>query len=286
MTTDASASPAPDQHGDLTVVVEGVPIQVRKTGAGPDVLFIHGVYVTGRVWDDVVSRLAATHTCWVPTLPLGAHAAPLPASWKPTLPSLTALVPGLISVLKLPALTLVANDSGGGFVLLALDGQHSAMARVTKLVLTNCDSYDHLPPKAFGPLVALSRRAPALARLLVRMLISSRRGQRQFLKGVTNAQLSSARVAEIFGAGQVTRDAVKVTATLKPTAAQQAMAWLPNVAIPTRLVWGDADDFFPASDADRLSNAFPNAEIVWVPGAKTYVQLDAPETVADVISGR
>lgn len=273
------------EYEDRVVEVDGVPITVRRQGTGPGVLFVHGVYVTGRVWDDVVGRLAATHTCWVPTLPLGAHSTPLAKDWKPTLESLTALVPGLITALGLESLTLVGNDSGGGLVLLALDGQHPAMARVTSLVLANCDSYDHLPPKAFGPLVALSRMAPVVARSIIRMLTASKRGQRQFLKGVTNAQLPIDRVAEIFGPGRVIRDAVKVTATLKPTAAQQAMAWLPQVAIPTKLVWGDDDDFFPKADAERLVAALPSVDVTWVPGGKTYVQLDAPDTVAAVIAG-
>ncbi|MCW2525006.1 MAG: alpha/beta hydrolase [Frankiales bacterium] len=283
MATPSAAGEA--DHEELSVDVAGVPIAVRRTGRGPDVLLIHGVYVTGRVWDDVVTRLAATHTCWVPTLPLGAQATEMHRNWKPTLDGLTALIPGLITALGLDSVTLVGNDSGGGLVLLALDGQHPTMARVTSLVLTNCDSYDHLPPKAFGPLVTLSRVAPVLARPIIRLLTASKRGRRQFLKGVTNAQLSSDRVAEIFGAGQVVRDAVKVTAALKPTAAQQAMAWLPRVTTPTKLVWGDNDDFFPKADAERLLAALPNVEVTWVPGGKTYVQLDAPDTVAAVIAG-
>ncbi|MGX7681757.1 alpha/beta fold hydrolase [Jatrophihabitans sp. DSM 45814] len=260
-------------------------VEVRRYGSGPDVLFIHGVYVTGRVWDDVVTIVAQTHTCWVPTLPLGGHGVPQSPGWKPDLDELAALVPQLIDALDLQAPTVVGNDSGGGFVLLALDGSLPAMQRVTRLVLTNCDSYDHLPPKAFGPLVTLSRRAPFVVRPLLRLLLCSGRGRRQFLKGVAARPVLPARIATIFGGTNVLADAVKVTAALRPTDEQQAMAWLPTVQIPTTLVWGDDDDFFPKADAERLAAALPNTEITWVAGAKTYVQLDAPEAVARAISG-
>ena len=49
---------------------------------------------------------------------------------------------------------------------------------------------------------------------------------------------------------------------------------------PVRLVWGTADPFFTLDQAHRLAAAFPNATIVEVPGAKTFVPLDAPDRVA------
>lgn len=53
---------------------------------------------------------------------------------------------------------------------------------------------------------------------------------------------------------------------------------------PVRLVWGDADKFFPISFARRLAAAFPNATLTTVPGGRTLVPMYYPEPVADVIS--
>ena len=39
------------------VRVDGVDVDYADTGTGPTILFVHGVYVTGAVWDDVVAEL-------------------------------------------------------------------------------------------------------------------------------------------------------------------------------------------------------------------------------------
>jgi pimeloyl-ACP methyl ester carboxylesterase len=52
---------------------------------------------------------------------------------------------------------------------------------------------------------------------------------------------------------------------------------------PVRLVWGDGDRFFKIDFARRLAEAFPAAELVTVPGARTFLPLDEPDTVAKSI---
>ncbi|MCW2525005.1 MAG: alpha/beta hydrolase [Frankiales bacterium] len=278
MTTEAA------QDDEIrTVTAGGIPIQVRKVGTGPDVLFVHGVYVNGSVWDDVVDLLKDQVTCWVPTLPLGAHETPLGSDWQPTLESISDLPLQLLEALDLTDVTVVGNDSGGGFVLLALNSAHVGLGRIGRLVLTNCDSYDHLPPTSFNPLIDLCIASPEIARDQLRPMLYSAAGQAQFLESVASSKIPGARVPTLFGREDVLDDAVKATATLKPTADQQAMGWLTSVDLPVDLVWGDADVFFPPSDCDRLVAALPRTTVKWIPGARTYTQLDAPAELADVI---
>ena len=56
--------------------VGDVEIDYTDTGSGPVVVFVHGAYVTGRLWQDVVDRLSGSHRCIAPTLPFGAQAGP------------------------------------------------------------------------------------------------------------------------------------------------------------------------------------------------------------------
>jgi pimeloyl-ACP methyl ester carboxylesterase len=265
------------------VKVNGVPIEVRRIGSGPDVLFIHGVFVTGYVWDDVVAKIADRFTCWVPTMPLGGNAAALPPSWKPTLDDLGQLVPALIEALDLTNVTVVGNDSGGGFVLLALGSGAAGLDRIKGVVLLNCDSFDHLPPKAFGPIIKLCRGVPAAGRALLSLMLTSSFGRKKFVKSVATTGVPAGRRDQFFGSRAVMKDAVTVTCALVPTAAQQEMAWLAKIDLPVAVVWGDDDQFFPKSDATRLVDAIPGATLTWVPGARTFVQIDDPEAVAVAI---
>ncbi|MDT5189196.1 MAG: hypothetical protein QOI28_1447, partial [Mycobacterium sp.] len=58
------------------VRVDGLDVEYVDTGTGPTILFVHGVYVAGAVWNDVVAELGDGFRCIVPTWPLGAHSTP------------------------------------------------------------------------------------------------------------------------------------------------------------------------------------------------------------------
>ncbi|MCW2552538.1 MAG: hydrolase, partial [Mycobacterium sp.] len=45
------------------VRVDGLDVEYADTGTGPTVLFVHGVYVTGAVWNDVVNELGDGFRC-------------------------------------------------------------------------------------------------------------------------------------------------------------------------------------------------------------------------------
>ena len=51
-----------------------------------------------------------------------------------------------------------------------------------------------------------------------------------------------------------------------------------------RLVWGTGDRFFKLDLARRLAATFPNAQLVEVDGARTFVPLDEPQRVADEVT--
>lgn len=60
-----------------TVVIDNVEIEYNDMGSGPPLVFVHGVYVTGALWDDVAARLSGAHRCIVPTWPFGAQRKPV-----------------------------------------------------------------------------------------------------------------------------------------------------------------------------------------------------------------
>jgi pimeloyl-ACP methyl ester carboxylesterase len=55
--------------------------------------------------------------------------------------------------------------------------------------------------------------------------------------------------------------------------------------LPTLLAWAPGDRFFPISYAQRLAGEMPNAKIVEIPGASTFVSLDQPQRLAEEIAG-
>jgi pimeloyl-ACP methyl ester carboxylesterase len=266
--------------------VDGAAIAYSDTGTGPTVLFVHGVYVTGALWDDVVAELGGHFRCIVPTWPLGAHA-PVADGVDLGAEAAGRRIVHLLEALDLRDVTVVANDTGGGLTLAALGDPTLDQSRITKYVFTNSDSYEHFPPGSFRQIVRVCRLSPWLGGLILRLLASGP-GQDFFLKQVSKTTVSPARKSAIFGAfatnPESRRQAVAVTASLDPVLTLRASTAIEQFDGPVTLAWGTEDQLFPVDHARRLAGAFPRARLVEIPNCSTYVMLDAAQRLAAEIS--
>lgn len=270
-----------------SVVIDDAEIEYTETGSGPPVVFVHGVYVTGAVWNDVVQRLSETHRCIVPTWPLGAQRIPVGPGVDLGVAAAGRRIFKLLEVLGLSDVTLVANDTGGGIVQAALGDDLLDFERVARLVLTNCDSFEHFPPSGFAPLVRLCRLNATLGAGVLRLLATGP-GLSRFASAVTRHGIDDARRPAIFDgfatSGQVRREAVSLTADLHPRYTLAATAAIKAWEKPVLVAWGNADKLFPMSHAHRLVDAFPHATLHTIEDSSTYVMLDQPDETASAIS--
>jgi pimeloyl-ACP methyl ester carboxylesterase len=265
--------------------VDGLDIEYSDTGHGPHVLFVHGVYVTGAVWNDVVAELGEGFRCIAPTWPLGAHSTPTDGADLGA-EAAARRIAHFMEALDLTDVTLVANDTGGGLVLASLGDPTLDTSRIARLVLTNCDSYEHFPPGSFAQIVKLCRFSSAVGGGIVRLLATGP-GQTFFLKAVSKHPPTQERQREIFGAfatsAAARRDAVTVTASLDPALTLRAAPAIEAFDKPVTLTWGTEDQLFPIDHGRRLRDAFPHATLIEIPDCSTFVMLDAPGKLAEAI---
>ncbi|MDT5067876.1 MAG: hypothetical protein QOK02_4031 [Mycobacterium sp.] len=265
--------------------VDGLDIEYIDTGTGPTILFVHGVYVTGAVWNDVIAELGHDFRCIAPTWPLGAHSTSTKGADLGAEAAAKRIV-HFIEALDLTDVTVVANDTGGGLVLAALGDPTLDISRINRLVLTNCDSYEHFPPGSFAQIVKVCRLSSAVGGAIVRLLATGF-GQSFFLKAVSKHPPNAERQREIFGAfatsAAARRDAVTVTASLDPALTVRAASAIEAFDRPVTLPWGTEDDLFPLAHAERLRDAFPNSTLIKIPDCAAFVMLDAPKTLAAAI---
>jgi pimeloyl-ACP methyl ester carboxylesterase len=268
-----------------TVRVDGLDIDYTDTGTGPTVLFVHGVYVTGALWNEVVAELGDGFRCIAPTWPLGAHSTKTDGADLRAEAASRRIV-HFIESLDLTDVTVVANDTGGGLVLTSLGDATLDTSRIARLVLTNCDSYEHFPPGSFAQIVKLCRFSSAVGGVILRLLATGP-GQSFFLKAVSKHPPTPERQREIFGAfatsGAARRDAVTVTASLDPALTLRAAPAIEAFDKPVTLTWGTDDDLFPLSHAYRLRDAFPRATLTEIADCSTFVMADAPQELAAAI---
>lgn len=267
------------------VRVDGLDVEYADTGTGPTILFVHGVYVTGAIWDDVVRALGDGFRCIAPTWPLGAHSTSTEGADIGAEAAAKRIV-HFMEALDLADVTVVANDTGGGLVLTTLGDTTLDTSRMARLVLTNCDSYEHFPPGSFAGIVKLCRFSSAIGGAIIRLL-STGPGQSFFLKAVCHTPPPKNRQREVFGAfatsAPARRDAVTVTASLDPALTLRAAPAIEAFDKPVILPWGTDDDLFPLAHAERLRHAFPNATLIEIPDCSAFVMLDAPGVLADAI---
>src|SRR6202034_3848604 len=110
------------------VEIDGVTIRYRMRGEGRPVVFVHGVYIGGALWDGVAERLDGVR-CVVPTWPLGAHRDPAPEA-DLSARAIARRIPAFLEALDLRNVVLVGNDTGGGLCLAALGMAHPGVDRI------------------------------------------------------------------------------------------------------------------------------------------------------------
>jgi pimeloyl-ACP methyl ester carboxylesterase len=223
----------------------------------------------------------------VPTWPFGAQRKPVGAGVDIGVEAAGRRILKLLEVLDLSNVTLVANDTGGGIVLAALGNNLHDFDRVARLVFTNCDSFEHFPPSGFAPLARLCRFNTTLGAGVLRLL-ATKPGLDQFASKVTRHGIDKARRNEIFGgfasSAEVRREAVRLTADLNPRYTLAATTAINAWEKPVLLAWGNSDELFPISHAERLADAFPHAVLHAIDDSSTYVMLDHPDETASAIA--
>ncbi|ORA19897.1 alpha/beta fold hydrolase [Mycobacterium arosiense] len=268
------------------VSVEDAPVDYIDVGSGSPIVFVHGAYVTHALWADVIARLADAHRCVAPTFPFGAQRRPVGEDVDLGVVAAGRRIANLLAELDLHDVTLVANDTGGGIVIAALGDTTLDWGRVSRLVLTNCDSYEHFPPKGFAPLVRLCRLSRAVGAAAL-WILTTPPGRALFAHSVTRDGIDASRQRAIFGgfldSAVVRREAARFTAGLHPRYTVAATEAISSWANPVLIAWGTKDKLFPIAHARRLADGFTNATLREIEGSSTYVMLDRPGPTAEAI---
>jgi pimeloyl-ACP methyl ester carboxylesterase len=198
-------------------------------------------------------------------------------------PGLSLLIAEFIDKLGLGAPTVIGNDSGGAISQMLVERRPDAVGR---LALTNCDIDDNFPPFPFNAMPPLSRVPGGTLSLVAPLRLRP-------VRGLLYGWLSDKPIADSLLRSWIEpsvsdrRIRADLTATLRAARKDdlvRATARLADFDRPTRFLWGPADRFFPISDAQETAAIMPDATVVPIEGAKTFVALDQPARLAEEIA--
>jgi pimeloyl-ACP methyl ester carboxylesterase len=258
-------------------------IRYREAGQGKPVVFVHGYLVDGRLWDGVVDSLSDRCRCIAPDWPIGAQQVAMKPDADLTPYGIAATIAAFLEALDLEDVTIVGNDSGGAMSQVLVT-RHPE--RIGRLVLTNCDTHENFPPgifKTMPPIAALPGGMAILAAPF-RIPALARAAFKPFSKKPIPPDLVASWMQPALHDPGVKRDAKKVTTGMNKRYTLEAAEKLRDSELPILLTWAPGDKLFPLKYAQRLAGEVPNARIVEIPDAATFVPLDQPQRLADEIA--
>lgn len=277
-----SISPALGQRKEV-LLREG-PIRYCERGEGEPMVFVHPMVVNGDLWRKVVPTLAADFRCITPDWPLGGHDIPMTPGADLSPPGIARIVAGFLEALDLRDVTLVGNDTGGAIAQIVATHHPERLGR---LALVTCDAFDNFPPTAAKPLVWLTYWRPLivtagrLARLpwlqrrpFVFGLLTKRRIEQEIVDSYLSPSISNPAVRH---------DCVKALRGLAPRHTEEAARLLPAFRGPALVAWSTHDRFFPFEHAERLAALLPDARLVPIDDAYTFVPEDQPDVLASAL---
>jgi pimeloyl-ACP methyl ester carboxylesterase len=258
-------------------------IRYREAGEGKPVVFVHGYLVDGRLWDGVVDRLSGRCRCLAPDWPLGAQQVAMNPDADLSPPGIARLIADFLEKLDLEDVTIVGNDSGGAMSQVLVTTHPE---RISRLVLTNCDTHENFPPGIFKAMPPLAKLPGGMLALSAPFRVGAvgRRAFAPFAQTKIPAELIASWLQPATADSGVMRDLKKVTGGMNKRHTLAAAEKLRTSDLPIRLLWAPNDKYFPITYAERLASETQNAEIVQIPDAKTFVPLDQPQRVADEIA--
>jgi pimeloyl-ACP methyl ester carboxylesterase len=251
----------------------------------PPVLFVHGILVDQRLWDDVAEGLGRRgFRCIVPTWPLGSHTIPVNDRAELSPRGVATMIRDVMVALDLSDVTLVGNDTGGGLCQFLIDAYPD---RVGRLVLTNCDAFDKFPPFPFNVVFALLRGPVSVKMLMALMRPTALRHSPMgfgMLMNDPDPRLTAAWLDPCRNDSRIRGDLAALLRKVDATDLTEVSTRLPQFSKPVTVVWGQRDRCFTPALGRKLAALFPHSALIEVPGARTFVALDDPAAVIDAIA--
>ncbi|GAA5185737.1 alpha/beta fold hydrolase [Rugosimonospora acidiphila] len=268
-----------------TVALPSGRVSYTERGAGPAVVFVHGLLVNANLWRKVVPLVAdAGFRCIAPDWPLGAHRVPMPAGADLTPAGVARLIAEFLDALDLTDVTVVANDTGGALTQILMANHPQRLGRV---VLTPCDAFEDFFPKPFASLPRLVRLPGVvwLGSRLLRLPVVRRQPSAfgWLAKRGIPAEVIDSYLRPSYHSRRIRSDTRRFIAGVHHRYTLAAAEALRAFGKPVLLVRAEDDRIFSARLFERLAATLPDARLVTVTDSYTFVSEDQPSELARLI---
>jgi pimeloyl-ACP methyl ester carboxylesterase len=252
-----------------TVQAHGVEVAYEREGSGPPIVFVHGATSDSRMWQPQLAALADEFTVVAWDEPGAGRCSDVPPDFG--LADYADCLAAVIDDIGLgPA--HVAGLSWGGTVALELYRRHPGLVASLILVDTYAGWKGSLPAEEVEARIEGVRQAVA----------APAGSFDPTLPGLFAGDPPAEFVPLLEAMGRDVRPASMKTA-LSVMAEADLREVLPQVAVPTLLIWGEADARSPLYVAEQFEREIPGAELKVIEGAGHVSNLERPEEFNDAL---
>jgi pimeloyl-ACP methyl ester carboxylesterase len=254
------------------VLVDGPSETAAATEA---VVFVHGNPDAGGDWEPLLTKVAGFAKVVAPDMP-GFGRADKRADQDYTLAGFAAHLAGVIDQLGIDRVHVVAHDFGGPFALTWAAAHPDRLASVT-LINTGVllDYRWHRMARLW--------RTPVVGQLVMRA--TTYKIAKWFLRqdnpGLSEMWLE--RIAGHLTPAGTKRAVLRLYRSAKATDMEKLVGPLRDRDLDALVVWGDADRYIPAVQAERQRQVFPRLQVEILPGVGHWAWLEQPDRVAEFV---
>lgn len=247
------------------VDVDGMRIAFERAGTGPALVLVHGAVGDSRVWRAQLDSLSADFTVVAWDAPGCGRSGDPPESF--TLDDYADCLAGFIEVMGLERPHVLGHSFGGGLAL-ALCRAHGELPASLVLVGAYAGWAGSLPADEVETRLTLA--------LELAEGITQRPLTPDSMPGLVSDATPPDRRDELATIMADVRP-VGTRVMARAFAAADLRDVLPEIAVPTLLLYGDADVRAPRHVAEALHLGIGDSTLVMVPGAGHEAHADAPE---------
>jgi len=241
--------------------VQGLRTRYLVQGTGPPVLVLHGWGASIEAAYPIVTGLAPVARVYVLDLPGHGQSDLPPAPWG--VQEYQAFVAAFMDALGIERPAIVGHSNGGR---IAIRMAATEPARVGRLVLVDSAGIRPKRTLRYYRRVGMAKVGKYAARYL----------------GTAGERLRARIVGRVASADYAA--AGEMRPTLVRLVNSDLREYLPQVCVPTLLVWGANDTDTPLSDARLMEKLIPDAGLVVLEGAGHYSYLDQSAHFARIVS--
>jgi pimeloyl-ACP methyl ester carboxylesterase len=246
----------------LRATVDDLSIAYEQVGRGPALVLLHGFLCDSRVWRPQLEGLSNDFTVIAWDAPGAGQSWDPPETFR--MRDWAECLAGLLNLAGVDSAHVLGLSWGG---MLAQELYRREPRRVRSLVLA--DTY-----AGWEGSLSKATSDERLATCLRDCSLPAQELVPKYLPSMHSGHASREALEELAG---IMADFHPVGFRLMAQASAPAMSdLLPQIGVPTLLIWGGADARSPMFVAQQFQRAIPNTKLVIIPGAGHLSNVEAP----------